>query len=457
MDFLHEFEQNLVFVENVESFRETAAYQNFVGRWSLAVYYQIRFQEIALPVELAMEREEFLSNDTEDTSDTGGREIDIEANKHRLLATKTVITALEKCWNPSIFLEALLHRFWKLTLQIIARYCTAVTSTISSLSSENSGVSVRQSGVNATNPSNTKMLTTDGNNQPMLTKTEDLATMQAKKGHSRSASDQTTSADAEAAGEEKRLRDIEAQKQRLVSVYLDLSVFCQYLRSTFFEEIVTPMIHELTEPLKLSLRTALLEGCDKLLLLQPSLTELIVKTVVSKSTPHLKSVSDIPRLYRRTNREIPSKPCPYVVSTILPVQEFFTKNSICDKGMLHEWSIQILSAVADDFLIIVSEVLAAVQKMEESLRRLKRVRDSKAGGAAGADKSNQDNSLKISDDDKIRLQLYVDVKHFILQMEKGLGVTRNEVKSVLDLEALVKEATKSCFDDYIVKIGDSDI
>ena len=194
-----------------------------------------------------------------------------------------------------------------------------------------------------------------------------------------------------------------------------------------------------------------------MLLLQPSLTELIVKTVVSKSTPHLKSVSDIPRLYRRTNREIPSKPCPYVVSTILPVQEFFTKNSICDKGRLHEWSIQILSAVADDFLIIVSEVLAAVQKMEESLRRLKRVRDSKAGGAAGVEKSNQDNSLKISDDDKIRLQMYVDVKHFILQMEKGLGVTRNEVKSVLDLEALVKEATKSCFDDYIVKIGDSDI
>ena len=55
MDFLNEFELNLVFLEDVENFRQTNAYNNFVSRWSLAVYYQIRFREIALPVELAME------------------------------------------------------------------------------------------------------------------------------------------------------------------------------------------------------------------------------------------------------------------------------------------------------------------------------------------------------------------------------------------------------------------
>ena len=162
-------------------------------------------------------------------------------------------------------------------------------------------------------------------------------------------------------------------------------------------------------------------------------------------TPHLRSVQDIPRLYRRTNREVPSKPCSYIVSVILPIQEFYTKsNPLCAKDVLHQWSIKVLSAVATEYLTIVTEVLAAVQKMEESLRRLKRVRDKTGGGGGGAGDKTQGEggsvSTQISDDDKIRLQLYVDVKHFILQMNKGLKVEKEEIKSVVHTLA---EATAS--------------
>ena len=48
---------------------------------------------------------------------------------------------------------------------------------------------------------------------------------------------------------------------------------------------------------------------------------------------------------------------------------------------------------------ITSDVLTSVKKMEESLKRLKKAR--KSAAAAG-----------MSDDDKIRLQLYLDVQHF---------------------------------------------
>ena len=47
----------------------------------------------------------------------------------------------------------------------------------------------------------------------------------------------------------------------------------------------------------------------------------------------------------------------------------------------------------------------------------KKVRERTAGNAV--DKvQDAAGAAKISDDDKIRLQLYVDVKHFILQIEK---------------------------------------
>ena len=56
----------------------------------------------------------------------------------------------------------------------------------------------------------------------------------------------------------------------------------------------------------------------------------------------------------------------------------------------------------------------------------------------------------VSDDDKIRLQLFVDVKHYLKTME-SLGVQVNEVTEVNKLESLVTEATKSCI--WISKVA----
>ena len=50
---------------------------------------------------------------------------------------------------------------------------------------------------------------------------------------------------------------------------------------------------------------------------------------------------------------------------------------------------------------------------------------------------------QVSDDDKIRLQLYVDVQHYLKTM-LSLGVQESEVSEVNKLESLVTEATKSC-------------
>lgn len=56
--------------------------------------------------------------------------------------------------------------------------------------------------------------------------------------------------------------------------------------------------------------------------LLPSITKEIVHELSGQCVTHLKQVSDIPRLFRRTKRDVPTKPCPYVKSAMVPLNNF---------------------------------------------------------------------------------------------------------------------------------------
>ena len=51
MKFLDDFEMNLTTEESVSKLRSQEIYNNFLQSWNLPVYFQIRFQEIAKPLE----------------------------------------------------------------------------------------------------------------------------------------------------------------------------------------------------------------------------------------------------------------------------------------------------------------------------------------------------------------------------------------------------------------------
>lgn len=83
-----------------------------------------------------------------------------------------------------------------------------------------------------------------------------------------------------------------------------------------------------------------------------------------------------------------------------------------------------------------SEVLTSVQKTEESLRRLKNLREK----SSNANVTSTERS-GMSDDDKIRLQLQVDVIYWVAEIEK-LGLKRNQIDKLPELIRLVEESTK---------------
>lgn len=47
---------------------------------------------------------------------------------YKLALVSTLIDCIQTCWKQGVFLHSLSHRFWKLTLQILSRYITWLTS-----------------------------------------------------------------------------------------------------------------------------------------------------------------------------------------------------------------------------------------------------------------------------------------------------------------------------------------
>ncbi|KAJ6635914.1 Conserved oligomeric Golgi complex subunit 2 [Pseudolycoriella hygida] len=185
-----------------------------------------------------------------------------------------------------------------------------------------------------------------------------------------------------------------------------------------------------------ALRQNFLNSCDLLSEKRGKIANRIVQEILSKSVSCIKQVNDIPRLYRKTNRDVPSKPCGYVDQMLDPSRRFReqygneigveTCQEIC-RNLFSSLNIQYYSAVFD--------VLTSVQKTEESLRRLKNLREKSTTNASANDRQG------LTDDDKIRLQLQVDIIHWSTEIEK-VGVAISDVEKLDHLKALVEESAK---------------
>ncbi|KAI9311812.1 oligomeric golgi complex component, COG2-domain-containing protein [Dichotomocladium elegans] len=93
--------------------RSHPRYSEFMKRWQLPVYFQLRFREIVNGVE-------DLLNDPGASVDHGN--VQPSPDCLALPATKAVSHAIDQCWADNVFLYSLSHRFWKLTLQLLKRY-----------------------------------------------------------------------------------------------------------------------------------------------------------------------------------------------------------------------------------------------------------------------------------------------------------------------------------------------
>ncbi|KAJ9579162.1 hypothetical protein L9F63_024732 [Diploptera punctata] len=367
--FYQRYCETLEFLEKLEKYCGTQAgvkrlhvhpqYAAFLQRWNLPVYFQIRFQEIAGSVEMVM------IEGSANTLSTGS-----ETKDFHLRTTTTIWNSLLHCWSNGVFLHQLTHRFWKLNLQILARYYTWVGEALEERwSSNNSG-----SG-------------------------ETLCT--------------------------ERLHF-------LVYLYTDVEKLIAMLPTLLYH--VINQVGSLSQQAQELWRGDSLKDSEEQLTTRlPLVTQFILGEVSGQSLPHLKQVSDIPRLFRKTNREMPIKPCSYVNQVLtLPLAFHASQKDVVKSDLLQHWLTLTFSAITQQFYGSVDDVLTSVQKTEESLRRLKKIRDRSAATTSSEVKGN-------GDDDKIREQLLLDVYTYCKGVE-SVGVDRKKVDKLEELVTLVESA-----------------
>ncbi|KAM9212829.1 conserved oligomeric Golgi complex subunit 2 isoform 2-T2 [Dugong dugon] len=382
MDFVRRFEVQCGSQASVKRLRAHPAYHSFNNKWNLPVYFQIRFREIAGSLEAAL-------TDVLEDAPAG--------SSYCLLASHRTWSCLRKCWSDEMFLPLLVHRLWKLTLQILARYSMFVNELFLRPISNESAKDVKKPLVTGSkDPSVTQGTNDDQGNGPSETKPV-----------------------------------VFISSTHLVYVVADLDKLQEQLPELL--ETIKPKLEMIGFKNFSSISAALEDSQLSLSACMPSLSKKIIQDLSDSCFGYLKSALEVPRLYRRTNKEVPTKASSYVDSALKPFYQLQSEHK--DKlkpAIIQQWLEGALSESTHKYYETVSDVLNSVKKMEESLKRLKQARKTTSPNPVGS-------SGGMSDDDKIRLQLALDVEHLGEQIQK-MGLQASNIKSFPALIELVVAA-----------------
>lgn len=392
MNFVRVFEQQCGSQASVKRLRVHPAYQSFNNKWNLPVYFQIRFREIAGSLEAAF-------TDVLEDAPAG--------SSYCLLASHKTWNSLQRCWSDELFLPLLAHRLWRLTLQILARYSVFVNELLLRPVSNGNAKDVKKSLVT-------------GNKDPFIT--------------------QGNSEDQENGPSEMK-PVVSISSTQLVYVVADLDRLQEQLPELL--ETIKPKI-EMIDLKNLSSFSAAMEDSKiSLSACIPPLSTKIIQGLSDSCFSYLKSALEVPRLYRRTNKEVPTTASSYVDNALKPFYQLQTehKNKL-KQGIMQEWLESALSESTHKYYETISDVLNSVKKMEESLKRLKQARKNTSANPTGSGTSG------MSDDDKIRLQFALDVEYLGEQIQK-MGLQTKDIRSFPALAELVIAAKNQATAEHL--------
>uniref|UniRef100_A0A3B4CEW1 Conserved oligomeric Golgi complex subunit 2 n=1 Tax=Pygocentrus nattereri TaxID=42514 RepID=A0A3B4CEW1_PYGNA len=379
MDFVRKFERQCGSQASVKRLRAHASYQSFHNKWNLPVYFQLRYKEIAGYLDNAI---------------TDGLEAAPAGSRYRLQVTEVLWSCVCRCWAEHIYLPPLAHRFWKLTLQLLSRYSAFLTE-------------VQHKGQNS------------HSSYPGF-KAQPLPSS-ASSTSSRTSQDADSESGGPTALSTKQLVFIAADVDQLQEQIPEMSVMIKAkLEGIGFKNFA--LVSDALDDSKTAL-----SGCI------PKLNNRMTQNLTERSFRFLKNASEVPRLYRRTNKEVPTRASAYMDNALRPLHQLVSDSTgVVKVSIIHEWLRVTLSDCTHRYFETISDVLSSVKKMEESLKRLKQARKTATTSTAGVNTGP-------SDDTKIRLQLALDVEYLGEQIQK-MGLQPSDISMFSSLLDLVQEA-----------------
>lgn len=148
----------------------------------------------------------------------------------------------------------------------------------------------------------------------------------------------------------------------------------------------------------------------------PDLHRKLTAVLTKRCLEHLKHARLINQQYLHTNRPAPREHSAFVPLIFHPFISFQQQNKrYLRERRIREYATAVAEAVTTRYAAVVTDMMVALKRTEESLRRLKQRR----GGGQGL--GGQAGEGGMSDEDKIRLQVWLDVGRF------GVEVSVDEV------------------------------
>ncbi|KAM3318374.1 hypothetical protein ACQJBY_035862 [Aegilops geniculata] len=370
-EFLRNYKASLKFLDFLEGycpsksaitkFRSEPAYTDFMRLWHVSVYFSLRFQEIAGGLDGAL---------TATISPVGVNENQMKQKTLLLKQSIKLLESLQSCWSDDVLVFSHSDKFLRLSLQLISRYTTWLSS-----------------GLAARNAS-------DGSS--------------------------SSPADSEWA--------LSVPVEDFIYVMHDVNALIGELsESGDFVGRVNQLLASCPIEVLTLVKQSILQAVEPLKELLPSIMDVMIGVIVKRSNEDLKHLKGITATYRMTNK-LPVRHSPYVSGILHPLKVFLEGDRVHylsedDKTKLRCGSTDKITATYYD---MVSEVVNVARKTESSLQRLRQGQQKRIGGSTDA----SDNI--ISDTDKICMQLFLDIQAYARNL-RTLGIDAREIESYRSL------------------------
>jgi hypothetical protein len=127
----------------LNTFQQHPITEQFLVKWKTTIYHRLRFQEIARVLETTLTQQQNLhaAFDVKNTHRFSTRRAGEKEEKEVVVyaaATSSVFTMLSRCWSRQVWMPVLTPQFFKLSLQLIARYVVWLEVQVSYVSPANS-------------------------------------------------------------------------------------------------------------------------------------------------------------------------------------------------------------------------------------------------------------------------------------------------------------------------------
>ncbi|KAJ3091904.1 Conserved oligomeric Golgi complex subunit 2 [Quaeritorhiza haematococci] len=402
VDFIMSFEKLCQSRKALMNLRSHPSYIEFMKRWQLQIYFQIRFKEIAAQFEEGLSKP--LDFDSEVPTVNNGT-VDCIFLPYCFIS---LLDSIRLCWDDQIYLPGLSHRFWKLTLQLLSRYSSWLKSSLPDIH-DTSSPSEREKRDDK-RPASPQALRSTLSSSAISASAPALNTI-------------GTNENAD-----------ELIIRQCLYFHNDIKNIGEQVTKTS-EDVVLPKLGKTVD--RELLEESLNHSLKAIQTILPDLTTRVTSVLIKKCAEALR-IRNIPREYRGTKKEPPTKPSYFVPMILKPVSTFVeSSKALVGSSTIREWTLVVVEDVTAKYTSLTIETLTMVKNIEESLKRLKKV---KKGGASSFGAGGRDESM--SDDDKIRLQMYLDVVQFGKELA-ALGIDVDTFEGYKELYKAVEEPGKS--------------